>query len=57
MRYRCHCRIMVGMAKKAALFALRHAGIGADLMIDLNDSGSTFEEIANYLDRMATSQN
>jgi hypothetical protein len=35
----------------AALFALRHAGIGADLMIDLNDSGSTFDEIADYLDR------
>jgi hypothetical protein len=24
----------------AALFALRHAGIGVDLMIDLNESGS-----------------
>jgi hypothetical protein len=35
----------------AALFALRHAGIGVDLMIDLNDSGMTFDEIADYLDR------
>jgi hypothetical protein len=35
----------------AALFALRHAGIGTDLMIDLNDSGSTFDEIADYLDQ------
>jgi hypothetical protein len=35
----------------AALFALRHAGIGTDLMIDLNDSGMTFDEIADYLDR------
>jgi hypothetical protein len=35
----------------AALFALRHAGISTDLMIDLNDSGMTFDEIADYLDR------
>jgi hypothetical protein len=35
----------------ATLFALRHAGIGTDLMIDLNDSGMTFDEIADYLDR------
>jgi hypothetical protein len=35
----------------AALFALRHAGIGVDLMIDLNDSGVAFDEIADYLDR------
>jgi hypothetical protein len=35
----------------AALFALRHAGIGTDLMIDLNDSGMIFDEIADYLDR------
>jgi hypothetical protein len=35
----------------AALFALRHTGISTDLMIDLNDSGSTFDEIANYLDK------
>jgi hypothetical protein len=36
----------------AALLALRHAGIGADLMIDLNDSGFSFEKIADYLDRI-----
>jgi hypothetical protein len=35
----------------AALFALRHAGISTDLMIDLNDSGMTFDEIADYLDQ------
>jgi hypothetical protein len=35
----------------AALFALRHAGIDTDLMIDLNDSGMASDEIADYLDR------
>jgi hypothetical protein len=52
------CHTMVGMdwtgaSSKlfAALFALRHAGIGTDLMIDLNDSGSTFDEIADYVDQ------
>jgi hypothetical protein len=41
----------------AALFALRHAGIGADLMIHLNDSGSTFNEIADYVDRIGKTKN
>jgi hypothetical protein len=35
----------------AALFALRHAGISTDLIINLNDSGVAFDEIADYLDR------
>jgi hypothetical protein len=30
---------------------LKHAGIDGDLVIDLNDSGLTFDEIADYLDR------
>ncbi|MGE5662284.1 MAG: hypothetical protein ACM3X1_08565 [Ignavibacteriales bacterium] len=30
---------------------LNHANIDYDLLIDLNDSGHTFEEIADYLDR------
>ena len=30
---------------------LEHANIDYDLLIDLNDSGYTFEEIADYLDR------
>jgi hypothetical protein len=30
---------------------LKHANIDYDLLIDLNDSGYTFEEIADYLDR------
>jgi hypothetical protein len=34
-----------------ALFALKHAGISKDVMIELNDSGATFDEIADYLDR------
>jgi len=35
----------------AALVALRQAGISRELLIELNDSGATFEEIADYLDR------
>ena len=35
----------------AALTALRQAGISKELLIDLNDSGATFDEIADYLDR------
>ena len=34
-----------------ALIALRHAGIDKHLLIDLNDSGFTFHEIADYLER------
>ena len=29
---------------------LKHAGIDEDLLINMNDSGLTFEEIADYLD-------
>ena len=35
----------------AALVALRQAGISKELLIEMNDSGATFEEIADYLDR------
>lgn len=35
----------------AALVALRQAGITKELLIELNDSGATFDEIADYLDR------
>ena len=35
----------------AALTALRQAGISKELLIELNDSGATFDEIADYLDR------
>ena len=34
-----------------ALIALRHTGIDKNLLIDLNDSGFTFHEIADYLER------
>ena len=34
----------------AALVALRRAGISKELLIELNDSGATFDEIADYLD-------
>ncbi len=35
----------------AALVALRRAGISKESLIELNDSGMTFEEIADYLNR------
>ena len=35
----------------AASIALKHAGIDKNLLIDLNDSGFTFDEIADYLER------
>jgi len=35
----------------AALVALRQAGLSKELLIELNDSGATFDEIADYLDR------
>jgi hypothetical protein len=34
----------------AALTALRQANISKELLIELNDSGATFDEIADYLD-------
>src|ERR671919_3187922 len=34
------------------LIALRHAGIDKDLLIELNGSGYTFHEIADYLDNI-----
>ena len=39
----------------AALVALRQAGITKELLIELNDSGATFDEIADYLDRNCAS--
>ena len=36
----------------AASIQLKHAVVDEGLLIDLNDSGYTFEEIANYLDRV-----
>jgi hypothetical protein len=35
----------------SALIALRYAGASKNLIIQLNDSGATFDEIADYLDR------
>ncbi len=36
----------------AALVALRQAGISKELLIEMNDSGATFDEIADYLDNI-----
>jgi len=41
----------------AALVALRQAGISKELLIELNDSGASFDEIADYLDRNCGSAN
>ena len=35
-----------------ALIALRHAGIDKNMIIEMNDSGFTFDEIADYLNRI-----
>jgi hypothetical protein len=34
----------------SAFLSLKNEGIDKDLLIDLNDSGYTFDEIADYLD-------
>ena len=36
----------------AASIQLKHAVVDEGLLIDLNDSGYTFDEIADYLDRV-----
>jgi hypothetical protein len=36
----------------AAFDNIKHADIDVDLLIDLNDLGYTFDEIADYLDRI-----
>jgi hypothetical protein len=35
-----------------AFTALAQAGVGKDLVIQLNDSGMSFHEIADYLDQL-----
>ena len=35
-----------------ALIALRYTGINKNLLIEMNDSGFTFDEIADHLDRV-----
>ena len=35
----------------SAFIALTHAEVSKDLVIQLNDSGMSFDEIANYLDQ------
>jgi hypothetical protein len=34
----------------SAFIALTHAGVSKDLVVQLNDSGTSFDEIADYLD-------
>jgi hypothetical protein len=55
------CRTMDGMAKMnpclLELIGMRHTDIDMNLIIDLNDTGSTFDEIAEYLDKAGLIQN
>jgi hypothetical protein len=39
-----------------ALIALRYAGIDRNLLIEMNDSGMSFDEIADYLDKVGGSK-
>ena len=36
----------------SGLIALTHAGVSKDLVIQLNDSGMSFNDIADYLDQL-----
>jgi hypothetical protein len=40
-----------------ALIALRYAGIDKNLLIEMNDSGYSFDEIADCLDKVSGSKN
>jgi hypothetical protein len=39
----------------SAFIALTHAGVSKDLVVQLNDSGMSFDEIADYIDENETS--
>ena len=38
------------------LIALRYAGIDRNLLIEMNDSGFTFDEIADFFDKFGSSK-
>ena len=38
----------------SAFIALTHAGVSKDLVVQLNDSGMSFDEIADYIDENET---
>jgi hypothetical protein len=41
---------------RGTLIALRYAGIDRNLLIEMNDSGLSFDEIADYLDKISGSK-
>ena len=43
-------------ARRCAFRALKSAGTDKDIVVQLNDSGAIFNEIADYLDRIGTKQ-
>ena len=49
---RVHSSSHAGGKLLGALIILRYAGIDKNLIIRLNDSGATFDEIADNLDRV-----
>ena len=42
---------------QSALRALKSVGIDKEIVVQLNDSGATFDEITDYLDRTGKSKN
>jgi hypothetical protein len=44
--------VIIGLFR--ALGELKYAGVDEDLLIDLNDSGKAFDEIADYIDTIQT---
>ena len=52
------CLIMIGTVnagltqQECAFCALKKPGSGKDIVVQLNDSGTTFDETADYLDRI-----
>jgi hypothetical protein len=45
-----------GTTLLGTLIALRYAGIDKNLLIEMNDSGFSFDEIADYLDKFGSSK-
>jgi hypothetical protein len=45
-----------GTTLLGTLIALRYAGIDKNLLIEMNDLGFSFDEIANYLDKFGSSK-
>ena len=49
-------KIDAGKKLSATLIALRYADVDKNLLIEMNDSGLSFDEIADYLDKIGGSK-